>query len=147
MFKGLANLGSLLKQAQQIGGRMQELNEELKSRRRHRLGRRRHGRDRSQRPVRSAPLPDRSAADRRGRPRIDRRPGRRRPSIRPWPKPKQLHAEAMQSVTGGMNLPGLDEAMEKFLGRRTRRRPNRRDVGFAHRERFVTDVLGGRSPP
>ena len=33
MFKGLANLGSLLKQAQQIGGQMDKLAEELKNRR------------------------------------------------------------------------------------------------------------------
>jgi DNA-binding YbaB/EbfC family protein len=30
MFKGLANLGSLLKQAQEIGGQMKALNEEMK---------------------------------------------------------------------------------------------------------------------
>jgi len=29
---------------------------------------------------------------------------------------KQLHAEAMQELTGGMNLPGMDEAMAKFTG-------------------------------
>ncbi|MBN1589179.1 MAG: YbaB/EbfC family nucleoid-associated protein [Pirellulales bacterium] len=31
-------------------------------------------------------------------------------------KTKQIHAEAMQSLTGGMSLPGLDEAMEQLLG-------------------------------
>ncbi|MBN2218473.1 MAG: YbaB/EbfC family nucleoid-associated protein [Pirellulales bacterium] len=31
-------------------------------------------------------------------------------------KTKQMHAENVQSLTGGLNLPGLDEAMEKFLG-------------------------------
>ena len=33
MFKGLANLGALLKQAQQIGGQMSKLTDELKGRR------------------------------------------------------------------------------------------------------------------
>jgi len=33
MFKGLANLGSLLRNAREIGGRMQQLTEELKRRR------------------------------------------------------------------------------------------------------------------
>ena len=33
MFKGLSNLGALIKQAQQIGGQMQNLSEELKGRR------------------------------------------------------------------------------------------------------------------
>jgi DNA-binding protein YbaB len=32
-------------------------------------------------------------------------------------KAKELHAEAMQAVTGEMNLPGLDEALEKITGR------------------------------
>ncbi|MBN2292450.1 MAG: YbaB/EbfC family nucleoid-associated protein [Pirellulales bacterium] len=31
-------------------------------------------------------------------------------------KAKELHAEAMQSLTGGMQLPGLEEAMSKLMG-------------------------------
>ncbi len=31
-------------------------------------------------------------------------------------KSKQLHAEAMKSLTGGMELPGLGEAMAKLTG-------------------------------
>ncbi|MBN1909163.1 MAG: YbaB/EbfC family nucleoid-associated protein [Pirellulales bacterium] len=31
-------------------------------------------------------------------------------------KAKQLHAEAMQALTGNINIPGLDEAMNKFMG-------------------------------
>ncbi len=30
-------------------------------------------------------------------------------------KAKQLHAEAIRSVTGGLPLPGLDQMFEKFL--------------------------------
>lgn len=29
---------------------------------------------------------------------------------------KQLHADSMKSLTSDMNLPGLDEALEKFAG-------------------------------
>jgi hypothetical protein len=31
-------------------------------------------------------------------------------------KSKQLQLEAMKSMTGGMNLPGLDEALQQFTG-------------------------------
>jgi hypothetical protein len=31
-------------------------------------------------------------------------------------KAKELHAETMRSLTGGINLPGLEQAMAKFLG-------------------------------
>ena len=31
-------------------------------------------------------------------------------------KAKELHAEVMQALTGGMNLPGLDEAIAKVTG-------------------------------
>ena len=30
-------------------------------------------------------------------------------------KAKQLHADAMKELTGGMELPGLEDAMSKFL--------------------------------
>jgi DNA-binding YbaB/EbfC family protein len=31
-------------------------------------------------------------------------------------KAKQLHAESLKSLTGGVSLPGLDEALAKFTG-------------------------------
>jgi len=31
-------------------------------------------------------------------------------------KAKQLHAEALKSMTGGLDVPGLDAAMSKFIG-------------------------------
>ena len=31
-------------------------------------------------------------------------------------KAKELHLESMKSLTGGMELPGLDEAMAQFSG-------------------------------
>ena len=30
-------------------------------------------------------------------------------------KAKEMHAEAMRSLTGGMQIPGLDDAMEKLM--------------------------------
>lgn len=29
---------------------------------------------------------------------------------------KQLHAEAMKNMTGGMNLPGMDDMLKQFMG-------------------------------
>ena len=31
-------------------------------------------------------------------------------------KSRELHAEAMKSMTGGMEIPGLDEALNKVMG-------------------------------
>jgi DNA-binding YbaB/EbfC family protein len=31
-------------------------------------------------------------------------------------KSRELHAEAMKSMTGGMEIPGMDEALNKMLG-------------------------------
>ena len=109
VFKGLgnlANLGSLLKQAQQMGGQLEQVTEELKSRRVDRQRRRRHGRGRSQRPGRSPPLPHRSVAVGPGRPRAARRPGAGGHQPGHGQEPRQMHAEAMKSLAGGLDLPG-----------------------------------------
>jgi nucleoid-associated protein EbfC len=115
VFKGLANLGSLLKHAQQMGGRLQELNEQLK----HRRATGTAGGGMVEVEVNG--LAEVLAC------RIE-------PSLiaggdreliedmvvtavnQAMAKTKQMHAEAVQSLTGGISLPGLDEAMEKFLG-------------------------------
>ncbi len=115
MFKKLANLTSMLKQAQQIGGQMQNLGEELKGRR---------------------------ATGNAGggmveievngllevlQCRIDEKlvAGGDRELIEDLVtaavnqavlKGKQLHAEAMQDLTGGLELPGLQDMMSKFAG-------------------------------
>ena len=115
MFKGLANLGSLLKQAQQMGGRMLEINERMKA----------------QRATGSAgggmvEVEVNGLAEVL-RCRIDESlfNGGDRELIedlvvtavnQAMMRTKQMHAEAMQSLTGGMGLPGLDEAMQQFLG-------------------------------
>jgi len=115
VFKGLSNLGSLLKQAQQIGGRMQELHEQLK--RQTAVGSAGGGMVEVEVNGLAEVL----------RCRIEEKliaQGDREliedllvtAVNQAMAKTKQMHAEAMQSLTGGMSLPGLDEAMQKFLG-------------------------------
>jgi nucleoid-associated protein EbfC len=115
MFKGISNLGSLLKHAQQIGGQMSKLTDELKTRR-----------------VVGAAGGGMVEIEVNGvmevlRCKID-------PAVfsggdkefledlivaavnQAISKGKQLHADAMRDLTGGISLPGLDSAMEKFMG-------------------------------
>jgi nucleoid-associated protein EbfC len=115
MFKGISNLGALLKQAQQIGGQMGKLTEELKNRR-----------------VVGASGGGMVEIEVNGvmealRCKID-------PTVltggdrefledlivaavnQAIAKGKQLHADAMRDLTGGLQVPGLDAAMEKFMG-------------------------------
>lgn len=115
MFKGLANLGALLKQAQEFSSRMKGINDELRTR--HVTG------------VAGGGMVE---VEVNGlmevlRCRID-------PSLvtqgdrelledlvttavnQATAKAKELHAEAMKSAAGGMEFPGLDEAMQKILG-------------------------------
>ncbi len=115
MFKGLSGIGSLLKQAQEMGGRMQAVNQELKSRR-----------------ATGSAGGEMVTVEVNGLNevlgcRIDQQliDGGDRELIEDLVasavnqaliKAKELHAEAMQSLTGGMELPGLDEAMKKLMG-------------------------------
>ena len=115
MFKGLANLGALLKQAQQIGGQMDKLSEEMKNRRTSGSA----GGGMVEIEVNG--LLEVTAC------RID-------PTVfaqgdrelvedlvlaatnQAVAKAKQLHAEALRGLTGGLPLPGLDEIVQKFAG-------------------------------
>lgn len=115
MFKGLSNFASMLKQAQQLGGKLQGLNEELKNKRAtgtaggglvevevNGLGQM----------LRLSVDP--SLIERKDRELIeDLVPAAVNQALT---KAKELHAEAMQAMTGDMNLPGLDEALQKFTG-------------------------------
>jgi len=112
MFKGLGNLASVMRQAQEMGGKMQEVNDELKSKR-----------------VTGSAGGGMVEVEANGhgevlRVKID-------PSLQDLEmieslvpaavnqaaaKAKDLHVELMQSVTGDLNLPGLDEALAKFTG-------------------------------
>lgn len=115
MFKGLSGLGSILKQAQEIGGRMKALNEELKSRRV--TGSAGGGMVEIEvnglHEVLGCRIDPQLVAD-----------GDRElledlvatAANQAMAKAQQLHAEAMQSITGDLNMPGLNEAMGKLLG-------------------------------
>ena len=115
MFKGLANLGQMMKQAQEMSGKMAQVSEELKAKK--------------------------ITADAGGGMVTIEANGigeAKKVSIDPKlfesgeremiedllvaafnqvsAKAKQLNLETMQEMTGGMNLPGLEEAMEKLTG-------------------------------
>lgn len=115
MFKGLSNLGSLLKHAHEIGGQMNKLPDELRTRR-----------------VTGSAGGGMVEVEANGvleilRCKID-------PSVltggdgefledlivaavnQAIAKGKQMHADAVRDLTGGISLPGMNEAMEKFMG-------------------------------
>jgi len=114
MFKGLSNIGSLLKTAQQVGGQMHQMSEKLRQRRvtgsagggmveievnglMEVLG------------CRIDPTlveqGDRELLEDLVATAVNQ-------AIQAG---KQLHAEAMKDLTGGIELPGLHDAMAKFM--------------------------------
>jgi nucleoid-associated protein EbfC len=113
MFKGLGNLTSMLKQAQEVGGKLQALQEDLKKRRvvgqagaglveveANGLGQ-----------IVRVTL-DPALVERRDREMLeDLIPSATNTALA---KAKQLHAEALRELTGGMNLPGLDDMLTKL---------------------------------
>ena len=115
MFKELAGLGSLLKQAQEISGRMKGLSEELRGRRAtgsagggmvevevNGLLEVLHCRIDPQLFAQG----DRELIEDLVAAAVNQAVA----------KGRQLHAEAMKSLTGGLDIPGLDETLGKFLG-------------------------------
>jgi hypothetical protein len=115
MFKGLASIGSLMKQAQEMGGKMKELQEELKS---HRATGSAGGgmvdiEINGANEILSCKIEESLLAS-----------GDRElledmivtATNQALAKAKEMHAEAMKSLTGGLNLPGLDEAMAQING-------------------------------
>jgi len=108
MFKGLGNLASMLKQAQQMGGRLQALQEELKKQRA--IGR--AGADLVEVEVNGLGQVLRLTLD----PGLVQRGDREMledliPAAvnQALAKAKELHGDAIKEMTGGMNLPPLDE--------------------------------------
>ena len=115
MFKGLTGLGSLLKQAQEIGGKMKGLGDELRTRR-----------------VTGSAGGGMVEIEVNGllevlQCRIDQQliaDGDRElledlvatAVNQAIAKGKALHGEAVKSLTGGIEIPGIEEAMAKFLG-------------------------------
>lgn len=118
MFKGLgnlANIGALMKQAQEMGGRMQALQEELRTKRA--TGSAGGGLVEVDVNGLSEVLAvriDPSLVEKGEREMIeDLLPAAIQAAQQ---KAKQMHAEAMQGLTGGVNLPGLQEALAQITG-------------------------------
>jgi nucleoid-associated protein EbfC len=113
MFKGLGNLSSMLKQAQEMGGKLQSLNEELKKRRV--IGR--SGADLVEVEANGIGQVLRVTIDpglieRRDREMLeDLLPAAVNQALA---KAKEMHADALRELTGGMNLPPLDDLMSKI---------------------------------
>ena len=115
MFKGLANIGNIMKQAQEMGGKMEEMNAQL----------------RQQRATANAGggmvevevnglgevlrlTIDPTLIENNERDMIeDLVPAAVNQAIK---KSHELRAEAMKGLTSGIELPGLDDAIAKFSG-------------------------------
>ncbi len=113
MFDKIANLGSLIKQAQQIGGQMQGLSEKLKDRRA--TGSSGGGMVEIEvnglLEVLQCRIDEQIASQGDREMLEDLLVAAMNQAI---VKGKQLHAEAMKEITGGM--PGMEEALAKFTG-------------------------------
>jgi DNA-binding YbaB/EbfC family protein len=118
LFKGITNLAGLLKQAQQVGSRLQQVSDELKLRRAtgaagggmvevevNGLGQ-----------VLRLSI-DPALVEMKDRDLLeDLIPAATNQALA---KAKELHAEVIKDLTGGMNLPGLDEVLSKVTGQDT----------------------------
>jgi len=115
MFQGLSNIGSLLKQAGQLRGQMGQMTEKLKGRRA--TGSAGGGMVEIEvnglMEVLRCSVDD-SLVEGGDRELLeDLLVAAMNQTIL---KGKQLHAEVLQELTGGMQLPGLQEVMAKFMG-------------------------------
>ena len=110
MFKGLTNLASLVKQAQQMGSRIQAVNDELRTQRV--TGRAAGGMVEAEVDGLGQVLKvtiDPALIEKKDREMIeDLLPAAVNDAIS---KSKELHAEALRGLTGGIDLPGLKEAL------------------------------------
>lgn len=115
MFKGLSNLASLMKQAQQMSSRLQAVNEELRTRRA--VGRAGGGMVEAECDGLGQLLRvtiDPSLVERKDRELIeDLVPAAVNAAIA---KAKELHSEALRDLTGGIDLPGFKDAFGGALG-------------------------------
>ena len=115
MFKGLGNIASLMKQAQQMGSQLKGLNENLKQKRAE--GSAGGGMVKVEVNGIGEVLRvqiDPTLVERGEREMIeDLVPAAVNQALA---KAKQLHAEAMQSMTEGIDMPGLSEAISKITG-------------------------------
>ncbi|MGD0897485.1 MAG: YbaB/EbfC family nucleoid-associated protein [Thermoguttaceae bacterium] len=115
MFKGLSNLAGLLKQAQQIGGQMDRLTEDLKSRRTTATA----GGGMVEIEINGVLDVLRCRID----PQLFAKGDREliedlvaSAMNQAVAKGKQLHAAALKEMTGSLELPGLDEALKRLTG-------------------------------
>lgn len=115
MFKGLSNFASLMRNAQQLGGKTEEIRQQLRTQR-----------------VTGTAGAGMIEVEANGlgeilRVRIDPQLIEQQDrdmieSLTPaainqaLEKAKQLHAQALQSMLGDMELPGLDKALAQFMG-------------------------------
>jgi len=115
MFKGIANLASMLKSAQQVGAKMRQLNEQLRSKRA--VGSAGGGLVEIELNGLLEVL--RCSID----PKLIEQNDRElledlviAAINQAIAKGRQLHVEAMREITGGLELPGVQEAIEQFAG-------------------------------
>ena len=115
MFKDIANIASLFKQAQEIGGKIEGIKEQLKSDRV--VGSAGGGMVEAEVNGLGDVLRltiDQTLVDGGEREMIeDLVPAAINQAI---VKAREKHAEAMKTMTGGLNIPGIDGALDKLLG-------------------------------
>ena len=115
VFKGITNLAGFLKQAQQVSSRLQQVNDELKTRRA--IGR--AGGDMVEVEVNGLGQVlrvtlDPALVERRDREMLeDLIPAATNQALA---KAKELHADVIRGVAGGLEIPGLEEAISKATG-------------------------------
>jgi len=113
MFKGLGNLASMLKQAQSMGGKMNELAERMKAERV--SGSAAGGmivvECTGSGEVTSVRIDPTLIQNQEAEMIQDLLPAAINDALG---KARELNARAMQEITGGLNLPGLEEMMDKF---------------------------------
>jgi hypothetical protein len=115
VFEGLSGLGSLLKQAQEISGRMKGLNDELRGRRASGTA----GGGMVEVEVNGLLEVLRVRVD----PQLFAQADRElledlmlTAVNQALTKGKELHAEALKALTGSVDMPGLRETLDRFLG-------------------------------
>ncbi len=115
MFKGLSNLGALLKQAQQLGGQMGQITEEMKRRRV--VGSAGGGMVEIEvnglMEVLRCHIDPQLAAQKDMEMLEDLVVAAVNQAVA---KGKQMHADMVRDFTGGLPLPGIAEALERFTG-------------------------------
>jgi DNA-binding YbaB/EbfC family protein len=113
VFKGITNLASMLKQAQQVGGRLQQVNDELKNRRA--IGRAGGGMVEVEVNGLGQMLKltlDPGLVERNDRELLeDLIPAATNQALA---KTKELHAEVIKDIASGVELPGLSEMLGKM---------------------------------